>query len=228
MISLPVEPAAKDCWNTIGVRGNRSCPELTEFVHCQNCPVFAAAGRRFLDAPSPDGYIDEWTDRLAEIPEMASCDTLSALVFRLADEWLALPVHALVEVTTPRPVHRVPYRAGLLAGLVNIRGELHLCIHLTKLLGIADASTPDTAASKDQPASRQRYLVTQRAADRWVFPVDAVDQVCRISRSDVTPPPTTVKRAANHLSSGTFSWNGHPVGLLDDARVFDFLQRKMR
>ena len=112
MISLPVEPVAKDCWNTIGVRGDRSCPELAEFVHCQNCPVFAAAGRRFLDAPSPNGYLDEWTDRLAEIPEMASCDTISALVFRLADEWLALPVHALVEVTTPRPVHRVPSGAA--------------------------------------------------------------------------------------------------------------------
>src|SRR5262249_47250193 len=123
MISLPITDAARDCWNSIGVRGDRSCPELMEFVHCQNCPVFAAAGRRFLDAPSPDGYLDEWTDRLAEHADELSCDLLSVLVFRLADEWLALPIQTLVEVTPPRPVHRVPYRTGLLAGLVNIRGE---------------------------------------------------------------------------------------------------------
>jgi chemotaxis-related protein WspD len=229
MIALPLEKAASDCWNTIGVRGDRSCPELNEHVHCQNCPVFAAAGRRFLDAPSPEGYLDEWTDRLAEIPETASCDTISVLVFRIADEWLALPIHAMVEVTTPRPVHRVPYRAGLLAGLVNIRGELHLCVHLSKVLGIVDRATLTTPAEKPGASHlRERYLVTHRASDRWVFPVDAVDQVCRIPRTDVQAPPATVKRAANHLSSGMFSWNGQPVGLLDDARVFDFLQRKLR
>jgi len=135
-----------------------------------------------------------------------------------------------VEVTAPRPVHRVPYRAGLLAGLVNIRGELQLCVHLSKLLGIVDSVTPIAAEPIEKPlasASRKRYLVTQRAADRWVFPVDAVDQVCRISRTDVQPPPVTVKRAATHLSSGMFSWNGNPVGLLDDARVFETLQRKL-
>jgi predicted RNA methylase len=90
-------------WNLIGVRGDRSCPELIEFVHCQNCPVFAAAGRRFLDAPSPEGYLDEWTDRLAEHADELSCGLISVLVFRLADEWLALPIQTLVEVTPPRP-----------------------------------------------------------------------------------------------------------------------------
>src|SRR5882672_2671299 len=102
MISLPVENTARDCWNSIGVHGDRSCPELIEFVHCQNCPVFAAAGRHFLDAPSPDGYLEEWTGRLAGKAEDLSCDLISVLVFRLADEWLALPIHALVEVTAPR------------------------------------------------------------------------------------------------------------------------------
>jgi len=97
MIALPVENTASDCWNTIGVRGDRSCPDLNEFVHCQNCPVFAAAGRRFLDNPSPEGYLDEWTGRLAEIPETKSCDTISVLVFQIADEWLALPVHSLLK-----------------------------------------------------------------------------------------------------------------------------------
>ena len=95
-----------DCWNTIGVRGDRSCPELEKVVHCQNCPVFAAAGRRFLDAPSPPDYLEEWTERLAAPVEEAAADLVSVLVFRLADEWLALPVAVLVEVTPPRPVHR--------------------------------------------------------------------------------------------------------------------------
>src|SRR4051812_32697640 len=62
---LPVLNAEAPCWHRIGVWGDRSCPELAKVTHCHNCPVFAAAGRRFLDGPSPPDYLDEWTERLA-------------------------------------------------------------------------------------------------------------------------------------------------------------------
>src|SRR5262245_7888847 len=155
MIELPVA-APDDCWNRIGVRGDRSCPELPKVVHCQNCPVFASAGRRFLDAPSPDGYLDEWTERLAAPVDEAASDLQSVLTFRLGEEWLALPVQVLLEVTTPRPVHRVPHRGGLLAGLVNNRGELHLCVRLAQLLGItanAGRGTRNAEPRNDTPPS---------------------------------------------------------------------------
>ena len=73
---LPVL-VAEQCWHKIGVWGDRSCPELAAVTHCHNCPVFAAAGRRFLDAPSPPDYLDEWTDRLA------TADDASYAIFEL-------------------------------------------------------------------------------------------------------------------------------------------------
>ena len=99
MIPLPAAagPPA-DCWNRIGVRGDRSCPLLPPVVHCQNCDVFSAAGRRFLNSPSPPGYLDEWTERLARPIEEDAADLVGLLIFRLAEEWLALPLRALVEV----------------------------------------------------------------------------------------------------------------------------------
>jgi chemotaxis-related protein WspD len=248
VIPLATRPGPGDCWNRIGVRGDRSCPELPRVVHCHNCPVFAAAGRRFLDAPSPPGYLEEWTERLATPVEAEAADLEGMLTFRLGEEWLALPVRVLVEVTTPRPVHRVPYRAGLLAGLVNIRGELYLCAHLARLLGIerqALASNGDArprlvdgrslegrrqpaAPEARGPAAPDRLLVVQRESDRWVFPVDAVGQVLRVPRGEVGPPPATVGRAAAHLSRGVFSWAGRLVGLLDDARLFEALRARLR
>jgi chemotaxis-related protein WspD len=226
-VSLPVQ--VNDCWNTIGVRGDRSCPELAKHVHCQNCPVFADAGRRFLDAPSPPGYLEEWTGRLAAAAEEAATDAQSVLIFRLAEEWLALPVAVLVEVTPPRPVHRVPHRAGLLAGLVNIRGELQLCVHLTKLLGMNPPPAPPPADGEPRDTrSSRRFLVVRREADRWVLPVDAVERVCRVARRDIHRAPATVQRATAHIASGVFSWEGRPVGLLDEARLFEALRRNMR
>src|SRR5437764_404262 len=62
-----------DCWHRIGVSGDRSCPELNSFIHCRNCPVFAAAARTFFDRPAPEGYLAEWTRWLAGSDGLGTC-----------------------------------------------------------------------------------------------------------------------------------------------------------
>ena len=49
-----------ECWRVIGVSGDRSCPELEQFIHCRNCPVLAEAARSFFDRAAPEGYLDAW------------------------------------------------------------------------------------------------------------------------------------------------------------------------
>jgi chemotaxis-related protein WspD len=234
LLTTPVD----DCWNRIGVRGDHSCPELKKVVHCHNCHVFAGAGRRFLDAPSPPGYLDEWTRRLAVPAEESSADLLGVLIFRLGEEWLGLRVGAMVEVTGPRRVHRVPHRGGVLAGLVNIRGELHLCVHLDQVLHLQKDEGDDTkdepeAANAEasfgvHPSSFKRMLVVRREAERWVFPVDEVDQVHRFATSEMTRVPPTVGRALARLARGVFHWQGRSIGLIDDERLFATLRGKVR
>ncbi len=218
--ALTVVNPAEQCWNRIGIRGDRSCPELLTFTHCNNCPVFAAAGRKFLDAPSPAGYLDEWTTRLATPDDTREGEESSVLVFRLGDEWLALPVAVMVEVTRPRPVHRVPHRGGLLAGMANIRGELHLCVRLELLLGVAANGDPD-------PELR-RLVMIRREAESWVFTADEVDQVHRVLLPDLTSAAPTLARSQGKMTRGVFPHAGRSVGLLDDARLFQTLRERIR
>ena len=42
-----------DCWNRIGVFGQRSCPELLSCVHCRNCSVYSAAGHSLFERLPP-------------------------------------------------------------------------------------------------------------------------------------------------------------------------------
>lgn len=218
--ALPVI-AVDSCWNRIGVRGDRSCPELTTVTHCHNCPVFATAGRRFLDAPSPPDYLDEWTARLAAPDDGAAKEEFSVLVFRLGDEWLALPVGVLVEVTRPRPTHRVPHRGGLLAGVVNIRGELHLCVRLDLLLGITGS---DSNSANNNP----RLIVIRHQSEGWAFAADEVDQVHRIPAQSVTPVAPTLSRASAKTTRGVFTSRKRSVGLLDGTRLFQTIQERVR
>lgn len=217
---LKVIPPDEQCWNRIGVRGDRTCPELLKVTHCNNCPVFAAAGRRFLDAPSPDGYLDEWTARLAVRDDTREGDESSVLVFRLGDEWLALPVAVLVEVTRPRPLHRIPHRGGLLAGMANIRGELHLCVRMDLILGV---TTPP-----DSDPDLRRFVVVKRESENWVFAADEVDQVHRVLLPDLTSAAPTLSRSHLKLTRGVFPHANRSVGLLDDARLFQTLRERLR
>src|SRR5262249_4114762 len=186
-------PAASgDCWRRIGVAGDRSCPELSTFIHCRNCPVFADAARSFFDRPAPEGYLAEWTRWLAETDCLGPGEEaegspvkdqgeiqdqrewVSVLIFRLGGEWLAWPTGAIVAVTRPRPVHRVPHRFHrVFTGLVNLHGQAQLCVSLHGLLGV------------DVPASSPRLVVVRdrERAETWAFGADEVLGVHRVPRS---------------------------------------------
>lgn len=235
--SLSLQPPMPECWRVIGVSGDRSCPELEQFIHCRNCPVLAEAARGFFDRPAPAGYLDAWRAILEEPEEPLAADATSLLVFRLAKEWLALPATLLVEVTPIRPIHKVPHRGGTaLAGLVNIRGELRLCLSLHAVLGLA--GEPQAAAREaGEPAASPgaeadavpRLLVVERpgqhAAERWVVGVDEVAGVQRVPRATLRPVPATVSQATARCSTALFAWRDRDVAVLDEERLFEALRQ---
>jgi chemotaxis-related protein WspD len=219
----------EQCWNGIGIWGDRSCPRLAEAGHCRNCPVFAAAGQQILEREPPPQYIEEWSRRIAQPEVAATTETIAVLLFRIAAEWLALDVRFTVEVVSPRPIHCVPHRAGrLLAGLVNVRGELQLCVSLQRLLGIQSNDTHKSETPANPAGSAQRLLVAQREHDRWVFPVDEVDGVRYVPLAALQELPATLLKGPQSYSRAVFSHEGRRVGLLSETHVFEALERAAR
>ena len=225
-----------DCWHRIGVNGDRTCPELPTHVHCRNCPVFAAAARTFFDRPAPEGYLAEWTRWLADSDGLKSRgeqggegdledggaldqrEGVSFLIFRLGSEWLAFRTRTVAEVTTPRPVHRVPHRSNrVLTGLVNLQGRAELCVSLHGLLGV-DA----TAAESSTP--RLVVLRDRGRAETWAFVADQVLGVHRVPSSQWRAVPSTLVNPAVGFSQAILSWNERSIGLLDEQRVFAALR----
>ncbi|NDC63905.1 MAG: purine-binding chemotaxis protein CheW [Planctomycetia bacterium] len=218
-LEAPAAPPVAECWRTIGVSGDRTCPELRTYIHCRNCPVLAAAARTFFDRAAPEGYIDSWRQVLEEPGVAADTDAAGVLVFRLGREWLALPTGVLVEVTERRPLHRIPHRKGtILEGIVNIRGQLQLCVSLHGMLGLEpEGPARDTATA--------RLLVVEFAGERWVFGADEVAGVQRVTRSSLRPVPSTVSQSDMRSTVALFDWEERAVGLLDEARLFDGVRR---
>ncbi|MGK7905296.1 MAG: chemotaxis protein CheW [Hormoscilla sp.] len=215
-----------DCWNKIGVAGDRTCPELETVTHCHNCPVYATGGRSLLDRAAPEGYIDEWTNLLAQrkSAESVSQSSVSVLIFRLKGEWIALPTKIFKEVTPPCVIHTLPHRSNeLFLGLGNIRGEIQLCIALDLLLGIETTTSPP-----DSPGVvYQRMVVVEKAGDTWVFPVDEIAGVHPVQPHQFQDVPTVIDRHPETYTKAIIDWDDLKINFLDEQLLFDTLKRRI-
>ena len=214
-----------DCWNQIGVSGDGTCPELAKVIHCRNCPVYAAGGRSLLEREPPADYLREWTQALAEAKDEEQAEeTLSVLIFRLGREWLALPTHVCQEVAEMRPIHTLPHRSGpVLLGLVNIRGQIRLCVSLRELLGLEPAEDSGQTMHHKNPCC---LVVIARDRDHWVILVDEIHGIQRFHLSAVRAAPVTVARATPRLTQGVIDWQDKGVGYLDDELLFLALRKE--
>jgi chemotaxis-related protein WspD len=217
-------PAIGDCWNRIGVRGDLSCPALTQHSHCRNCPTYAAAALTLLDRPMPADYRTERSLHLGE-PASAAAETHAAFIFRIAAEWFALPVPLLEEVANPRVVHSLPHRRnGIVIGLVDVRGELLICVSLSKLLGLDETRAPEDAA---QGAAYPRLVVIRHEGWRTVFPVSEVRGIHRFHERALKSVPATVAKGGSAYTKTILAWDGKSVGYLDEQLVVQTLNRSV-
>jgi chemotaxis-related protein WspD len=210
-----------DCWRRIGVRGDGSCPLLATHIHCRNCPTYSRAATALLDAQAMTGLPATPADR--EPDTEPSGTGLSCLVFRVGEEWLALPTEAIGEVTAPCPVHSLPHRRdAAVLGLASVRGSLLACLSLARLFGLDDE--PDAHAS---PRQGQRFLVLGQGRGAIALPVAEVSGVRRLRSSALRPLPATLARASTRYSQALFDDQGRSVGLLDAALVRQALTRSL-
>ncbi|OJB27863.1 chemotaxis protein CheW [Burkholderia ubonensis] len=228
-----------DCWNRIGTRGDGSCPRLAAHARCLNCPVFAQAAATLLDRPLSDADFAEAARTAHEAhdthqaPPDARADDANApqtaLAFRIADEWLGLPVPALRQIDGPRPIHPLPHRRnGVVLGLVNVRGTLTIAASLGALLGLGLDLEHDAAGRHASRHAHARLLVVEHRGDTVALPVDEVEGVLRFAASALLPAPTTLAHAATMHTRGLLAWRDTTLGLLDADRVFDSLARSLR
>lgn len=231
------QKAIFDCWNRNGVWGAEvpRCEKLDEIFHCRNCDVFSLASRQMLDRKLPGGYLENWASVYSLMKTSANKETRSVLVFRLGDEWLALHTQLINEVAEMAPIHRIPHQNSyLIRGLVNIRGELKICISIGSILCL-ERSTK--YASKVQRNVYERMIVVSHEEHDFVFPVSEVVGIHRYHPQDVENIPTTVSKSKATYTSGIIvindseadndNGNKKKVAFLDHQLLFYFLERSM-
>lgn len=212
------------CWKQIGVFGDFSCPKLAEIVHCRNCNEYNRAGRTLFDREISDEFLKEWTENLTGAKESEALDSISVIVFRIKNEWLAYKALYLQETTNIRPVHRVPLRTNnTFRGVVNINGELLLCVSMADIL----ESAPEEDKDKTDTMVYKRMVVINKMGERYAFPVDEILGIYRIALCDLKEPPITLFKSPTTLIEGVFNLNEKKVGLLGEDKLIHALKRSL-
>lgn len=222
LIPLPVN----DCWNSsIGLRGDRSCEKLAEYVHCRNCPVYTEGAHTIMQRALPADYQRDWASQFAAPKPPLRTTDQSALVFRIGCEWLCLPTRLCVTVAEMAPAHRLPHRDNpVLAGIVHVKGKLYPCMSLAALMSVGDEEAPSHSKRQVYP----RLLVMQLAQHAFALPVQDLHGVHRHAASDLLAPPATVNQTVHRYLTGVLDIDGMKVGCLDAELVGYQLARALQ
>ncbi len=211
--------AVDDCWNRIGITGDKSCPLLAEHIHCRNCQVYAAAALRLLDR-----YALEREEQVVEPAELPATASQSLLVFRLRDEWLALPTRCLSEVAAQQPVHSLPHqRSRALLGVANVRGALVPCLDLVDLLGIDAAAAFSPINARITP----RLLLLTLPDGPVVVPVDEVDGIHRIDQARLESASSPGSQAGARFTRAVLALHNRSVRVIDEAPLLAAMSRSL-
>ncbi|MBM3109408.1 chemotaxis protein CheW [Pseudomonas arcuscaelestis] len=205
--------AIDDCWNRIGVRGDKSCPLLVEHIHCRNCDVYASAATRLLDRYS----LSQDAHQQVQVQEQLA--TRSMLLFRLGEEWLALATRCLVEVAPLQPVHSLPHqRSRVLQGVANVRGALVPCLSLADLLGL-EVQADVSSSARIMP----RMLILAAAGGSVVVRVDEVDGIHGLDPELVQQEHSEAAR----FTAAVLQWRERSVRVLDEEQVLSAVNRSL-
>lgn len=212
---LHSQTAVDDCWNRIGVFGDKRCPQLERHIHCRNCEVYGAAAIALLDRygsaleRGDDDYAQSGTEEVQGAQR-------SLLIFRLGEQWLAIATRCLAEVMPVSPIHVLPHRnsRGLL-GVTNVRGTLVACLSLAELL---DLDTQQDARRGERRVI-PRMLILESDSGPLVTPVDEVSGIQRIPVARISSAKHDDKRAISRFTAGVLQWQEQSITLLDDEQL---------
>ncbi len=108
--------------------------------------------------------------------------TVEFVTFRLADQWLGIPVMIVQEVLVAQRIARVPMSPEAVAGFLNLRGQIVTAVDLRRTLRLEPLAA----------GAEYMNVVVQHDGELFAFMVDEVGDVVTVPTDAVEPTPATL------------------------------------
>ncbi len=125
--------------------------------------------------------------------------------------FLGLEVTCIQEVIRAQPLTVVPLTPSVIAGLMNLRGQIVTAIDLRHRLGMP-AREPD---------ERPLNVVVRTSDGPISLLVDEIGDVIEVDAETFERPPDTLSDEARELIRGAYKLKGRLLLVLDPARTID-------
>ncbi len=112
--------------------------------------------------------------------------------FLLGDFYLGVDVRAVQEVLRCQPMTRVPLTTDVIAGLINVRGQIVMAIDLRRRLQLPDASHECLPTN----------VIVNTDKGAFSLLVDEVCDVLELDESNMQPPPDALDSLTRELIRG--------------------------
>ncbi len=177
-----------------------------------------------LNRPLPHDYKDSWTNILVQEKNVYNLELEELyLFFRLRSEFFALSAITLKQVSEVRKIHALPHaKTAAVKGIVNIYGQIKVCVSLENLLELAPAETVNTNS-----ITYSRMIVIENSGQTWVFVADEVLGLQKIAHSRFENVPINLHKSSVNFLKGILSWEGKSIGILDEELMFSSLRRRI-
>lgn len=147
------------------------------------------ADRRESDRPPRGGV-----ERRSTAADRRHDRNLQYATFVLDDHLLGVPVLQVQEVLTTQEMTRVPLSSSVVAGLINLRGQIVMALDLRARLGFP--SLPEGS----QPIN----VVVQTAEGPVSLLVDRIGDVIEVHPNLFAPTPETVDERLREVTDGVY------------------------
>lgn len=122
----------------------------------------------------------------------AGAGAIEYVTFRLADQWLGIPVLLVQEVLLAQRIARVPRTPDEVAGFLNLRGQIVTAVELRTRLGLPPRSAEHAPMN----------VVVRHEGELFSLLVDEVGDVLSVEGSAVEPPPPTLEPTWRQACAG--------------------------
>jgi len=109
-------------------------------------------------------------------------EQMEYVTFRLADQWLGIPVMVVQEVLVAMRIARVPMSPEAIAGFLNLRGQIVTAVDLRTTLRLPNRDTDAEVMN----------VVVRHESELFAFMVDEVGDVVSVPNDTVAPAPATL------------------------------------
>lgn len=135
--------------------------------------------------------------------------TRQICTFLLDDQHFGLDLLAIQEIVREQPLTRVPLAHPMVAGLINLRGQIVTAIDLRRRLHLPDRS----------PSCSSLNVVVRSDDGAVALIVDEIGDVLTLADSAFERPPDTMAESLRDLILGAYKLPDHLLVILSAERV---------